>query len=167
VQQFGYILDGLAILGRARKMADANSNPNPNSQPINMVKEKAERLTTPSGTNVEVRWLNMKNLDANNFRQYEAFEVTPPLADSRTVDTVGDIRECSNCLNLYHKDNVSQCSICGDYYCRKCAGEISDTREKNNEENIIVFIPACKICADEANAGILKKFWLKLWNIDR
>jgi hypothetical protein len=131
----------------------ANNQPPGSPQPGKIVTD-VERYKTQSGQVVERRRIEMTILENNVLRKENCFEVDPPLADNRVPESIADIRECCVCLDLFHKDNVLSCPICGGYFCCRCRACI---KMDGNE------IPSCAECAKEANAGfickILKKFW--------
>lgn len=135
------------------------TNPNPYNQPITEVFEKIERLPIKSGRMVEIKFLKATTFDGNNLKKLELLEWPEGFVDSRRIDDLADVRVCCVCEQLYHKEsNIRLCPICGEHYCEKCKDTVTD---KNTETEIL----ACKLCADEANAGMVKKAWRKLWNL--
>jgi hypothetical protein len=96
-----------------------NSQNTFNQQPGKIV-TKVEKFQTQSGQVVEIRQIELSILDNNLMRKENCFEVDPPLADNRIPESVADIRECGNCLRLFHKDNVLVCPVCGRCFCYQC-----------------------------------------------
>jgi len=138
-------------------------NPNSCSQPITKVFEKIRRFTTKSGKTVEVRWAQEVTLDGNNFTKREIFESPNVLGDSRNIEDLENVRVCCVCDELYSQDSVSRCAGCGGFYDKNCAGDV----EKKTSDGIKISIPMCKLCAEEANAGVVKKAWWKIWDLNR
>ena len=134
---------------------DFSNNNSFDQLPIKIVK-KRERLQTVSGQTVELRYIQTQLFENNKILYDECIEVDPPLADSRVPESIGDIRECSVCLQLYHKDNCYICPCCGGYYCRlpQCRGIVKDE------------IEVCSICAAEINKSTIAKLWDKFWNLE-
>jgi hypothetical protein len=139
----------------------AATNPTPSNQSINEVFEKIERFVTKSGRVVEVKFVKETTFDGNNWKKREILEWPEGFMDSRKIDDLSEARNCCVCDELYHKDsNIKLCTICGEYYCEKCKDKVTekDTGEKKE---------TCKRCADEANAGIIKKVWRKVWDLNK
>ena len=118
------------------------------------VETEVERFHTLSGQVIEITWSEQWVLEDNVFRKVKVFEVNPPLADRRTPKSADDIRDCCICFGTYHKDNVLQCDICGEYFCKNCKGTI-----KGDDTGIEV----CAMCAKWENAGFIGKMWMRLW----
>jgi hypothetical protein len=130
-----------------------------NNQPqFQKIERRVEYKIMPSGQTVEFCWLKIIRSSNQSIIKDETIRVTPPLSDGRTVETVDEVRECRVCTNLYHSDNIFQCSVCGDYACRKCFGEVEVDGQA---------VSACKRCQEELTAGIFKRLWHKLWNLER
>jgi len=129
---------------------------NPLGQPPGKIVTRVEKFQTLSGQLVLIRWMEVSVMDSGVLRKEETFEVLPPLADGRIPDRIADIRECCIRLGLYHHENVSSCPVCGRHFCRICAGLI-----KVKESETL----ACKVCADEASAGFLRRVFKYFWNL--
>jgi len=138
----------------------ATTNPNSCNQPITDVFEKIERFTTNSGRVIEVKFVKITTFDGYNKKTQEILEWPGGFTDSRKIDDLSESRNCCVCDGLYHKGNNEDktCKFCGKYYCENCTDKVID---KNTKEET----PACKLCADERNAGILKKVHRKVYKL--
>jgi len=133
------------------------NNNNPGNQQPEITSTTVEKFHTQSGQLVELRLVESKVLKNSRLRKEQYFEVVPPLADNRVPDSVGDIRECCICLQLYHKDNVNSCPGCGRCFCLN--PDCRDLITTDEGKQVLV----CAVCADEANSGLIKKLWRKIW----
>lgn len=132
---------------------------NPLNQPPKKVVTKVEKFQTEFGQLVELRFIELTVLENNVLRKEELFEVDPPLSDNRVPSSIQDIRQCCICLGLYHKDNIRTCPVCGRYFC--ISPDCRDMIKTENGDEIL----ACAACADEANSGLVRKLWRKLWTL--
>lgn len=140
----------------------ATTNPNSCSQPMTDVFEKIERFTTNSGRVIEVKFTKTTIFDGYNKKKQEVLEWPEGFTDSRKIDDLSEARNCCVCDGLYHKEssNNQPCRFCGKYYCENCSDKVID---KDTKEEI----SACKHCAEERNAGIVKKAWQKIWKLNK
>ena len=130
---------------------------NPFSQQPGKIVTDVDKYQSQSGQICELRRIELTVLENSRVRKEYCSEVEPPLADSRIPESVADIRECRVCLRLFHKDNVSTCPVCGSDYDLDCREEIKA------EDGILISV--CGLCANEANTGLAKRMWKKLWDL--
>ena len=133
---------------------------NPFGQQPGKIAIQKEFFQTLSGQLVELTWYQRAVFENNILKKEAFYYLDPPLVDGRVPDSVHDIRECCICNGLFHKDSVFQCPDCARYHCGMC-------RDKRKTEEDDSTIMVCQQCADEANTGVLRKLFKKIWTFEQ
>ena len=130
----------------------ANSNPG-------KIEISSEKLIGSLGQTFEVRCCEVVFYDNNILRRERQFENVPPLADSRSADSIQDVRECCGCYQFYFYDSVISCHVCGRFYCRICGSKITGLLEKHG-----VTVPLCPPCAEASFSSFFKRLIKTIWD---